>query len=163
MSLPISRGEGDPMTDKVFDFQAKLKDSIEKKKRAFERVALKDFLGAYSEIDEHGTKYPVKMLDISYDGCQFQIPFSEGAKKHFAVGSEITLRLYFTSEDFLPINATLRHETVTDERGNSYMRFGCEFDQSNHSYQAIRPFIEFLYKFAEHSCQDRGEHKVYFI
>jgi hypothetical protein len=152
------------MSDKIFDFQEKRKANIEKKKRAFERIILKDFLGAYAEIDEAGTKYPVKIIDISYDGWQIQIPYTKNAQKHFKVGSEVCIRLYFTADDFIPVIASTRHENIqNDARGELCLRYGCEFDKSHKSYEALKPFIEFLYKFAEHSCQDKGEHKVYFL
>lgn len=149
---------------KVIDFQAKREASIEKRKRNFERVLFSEFLGSYAEIDENGTKYDVQMIDISREGCLFQIPFSEGSKKHFDAINEVTVRVYFTKDDFLPIVVKFKHCTeYVDEKGNAWLRFGGEFDKSMPSFQAFEPFIEFIYKFAEFSCIDKGESKVYFL
>lgn len=149
---------------KVIDFQEKRKDSIEKRKRAFERVLFSEFLGSYAEIDENGTKYDVKLIDISRDGCQFQIPFTTNIKSYFTADKEVSLRVYFTTDDFLPVVVNLRHANeYVDEKGTAYMRFGGEFDKSLPSFEAFSQFIEFIYKFAEFSCVDKGESKVYFL
>lgn len=152
------------MSDNVIDFQSKRKDSIEKRKRSFERVLFKDFLGSYAEIDENGTKFDVQLIDISHDGCQFQIPFSKSVRSFFADKKEVMIRVYFTSQDFLPLVVHLkRANEYIDEKGHAYMRYGGEFDQSLPSFQAFKPFIDFIYKFAEFSCVDKGESKVYFL
>lgn len=149
---------------KVIDFQAKRQDSIEKRKRAFERVLFSEFLGSYAEIDGNGSKFTVGLVDISRDGCLFQIPFSEGARNHFKDKKELTIRVYFTKEDFLPLVINLKHQSeYIDDRGDAYMRYGGEFDKSLPSFAAFEPFIEFIYKFAEFSCIDKGESKVYFL
>lgn len=149
---------------KVIDFQAKRKDSIEKKKRSFERVLFTEFLGSYAQIDENGTKFSVSMVDISKTGCLFQVPFTKGAQAKFKNGADIMVRVYFTKDDFLPISVKVKHlAEYIDKKGEAYLRFGGEFDQSLPSFKAFEPFIEFIYKFAEFSCVDKGESKVYFL
>jgi len=150
--------------DKVIDFQKVRQDSIEKKKRSFERVLFSEFLGSYAEIDENGTKYTVSMVDISKDGCLFQIPFSKNARKHFNKSSDVTVRVYFTKDDFIPLSVGIRHVNEhVDQQGNACLRFGGEFDKTLPSFKAFEPFIDFIYKFAEFSCTDKGESKVYFL
>lgn len=149
---------------KVIDFQAKREESIEKRKRSFERVLFSEFLGSYAEIDENGTKFNVMMVDISREGCLFQVPFSKGSLEHFQKQDNITVRVYFTKDDFLPLDIDMKHiNEYIDERGDAYIRIGGEFDQNAPSFKAFQPFIEFLYKFAEFSSVDRGESKVYFL
>ena len=149
---------------KVIDFQAKRRESIEKRKRSFERVLFSEFLGSYAEIDDQGTKFDVTMVDISREGCLFQIPFADSSLKFFKNSKEVTVRIYFTKEDFLPLAVQLKHiNEYVDERGNAHIRFGGEFDKTLPSFQAFEPFIEFIYKFAEYSCVDKGESKVYFL
>ncbi len=148
----------------IIDFQAKRQSSIEKRKRSFERVLFSEFLGSYAEIDENGTKYSVQLIDISQDGCLFQIPFSPSNRAFFAQKDTITLRIYFTKEDFLPLVVSIKHfNEHIDERGDASLRFGGEFDKELPSFQAFKPFIDFIYKFAEFSCVDKGESKVYFL
>ena len=149
---------------KVIDFQAKRDESIEKRKRSFERVLFSEFLGSYAEIDGNGTKFDVTMVDISRKGCLFQIPFAEGSLQHFEKQKDVMVRIYFTKDDFLPLSIKVKHvNEYISEQGDAFIRFGGEFDKSLPSFQAFEPFIEFIYKFAEYSCVDKGESKVYFL
>ena len=149
---------------KVIDFQAKRQDSIEKRKRSFERVLFSELLGTYAEIDNNGTKYSVGLVDISRDGCQFQVPFTPNSKEQFKQDDDVVIRVYFTKDDFIPLVVNVKHSSeYVDEKGDAFMRFGGIFDKSLPSFQAFEPFIEFIYKFAEFSCIDKGESKVYFL
>jgi hypothetical protein len=148
----------------VIDFQAKRNESIEKKRRSFERVLFTEFLGSYAEIDEQGQKFDVTMLDLSRTGCLFQVPFAKRSLSHFKNNQDVIVRIYFTKDDFLPLSVKIKHiNEYVDEKGEAHIRFGGEFDQSLPSFQAFQPFIEFIYKFAEFSCVDKGESKVYFL
>lgn len=149
---------------KVIDFQAKRKNSIEKKKRSFERVLFREFLGSYAEIDNNGNKYSVDMIDISHDGCLLQVPYSKNVSDYFEIGNSVTVRVYFTKEDFIPVELNVRHGAeYIDEKGDAYMRFGGDFNKELPSFSAFKPFIEFIYKFAEFSCIEKGESEVYFL
>lgn len=149
---------------KVVDFNEKRKKNIEQKRRTFERVVFQEFLGVYSVIDDHGAGYPIKLLDISSEGCQFQVPFSLKAKNQFKAGSELTLKLYFTKGSYLPAVVTIRHASeYIDQQGDAWLRLGSEFDSSLPSYTALSSFINFIYQYAEFSCIDKGENKVFFL
>jgi hypothetical protein len=50
-----------------------------------------------------------------------------------------------------------------DENGNTFMHYGAEFDESLPSFEALKSFIDFMYKFAKHSSIDKGDQKVYFL
>ena len=153
------------MSDKkVVDFNEKRKQSIEQKRRSFERVVFQEFLGVYSVVDEQGSSFPVKLVDISKDGCQFQLPFSLKAKNQFKSGTEVTLKLFFTKGTFIPAVVTVRHGSeYIDQDGDAWLRLGGEFDTSLPSFSALKSFIEFIYQYAEFSCVDKGESKVYFL
>lgn len=149
--------------NKVFDFTAKRKKNIENKRRQFERVMFEEFLGVYSVIDDHGASHPVGLVDISGDGCLFQVPFSEKAKNLFKANADVTLKLYFSKTSFLPVVVQVKHCTEhVDQRGDTYWRCGGEFDTSLPSFEALKSFIDFIYKYAEFSCKDSGN-KVYFL
>lgn len=149
---------------KVVDFNAKRKESIEQKRRTFERVVFQEFLGVYSVVDDQGSGYPIKLVDISGDGCQFQLPFSLKAKNQFKSGTEVTLKLYFSKGSYLPAVVTVRHATeYIDKDGDAWLRLGGDFDTSLPSFKALSSFIDFIYQYAEFSCIDKGESKVYFL
>lgn len=148
----------------IIDFGAKRTANIEQKKRNFERVFFSEFLGSYAEIDSQGTKYQVEIVDISRTGLQVQVPYHKGSTHRFEEGSELSLRLYFTKDDFLPLSVFVRHGAeYVDRKGNAFIKYGAEFNQELASFQAMKPFIEFLYRFAEFSCRDQGESQVYFL
>jgi hypothetical protein len=149
---------------KVVDFNKKRKESIEQKRRSFERVVFQEFLGVYTVVDDQGSGFPIKLIDVSGDGCQLQLPFSLKAKNQFKAGTEITLKLYFTKGSFLPAVVTVRHASeYIDQQGDAWLRLGGEFDTSLPSFQALSHFISFIYQYAEFSCLDKGESKVYFL
>lgn len=153
------------MSDKkVVDFNEKRKQTIEQKRRSFERVVFQEFLGVYSVVDDQGSSFPIKLVDISGDGCQFQLPFSLKAKNQFKSGTEVTLKLFFTKGTYIPAVVTVRHATeYVDQQGDAWLRLGGEFDTSLPSFQALSHFIQFIYQYAEFSCVDKGESKVYFL
>jgi len=156
--------EGSMADKNVVDFSAKRNKVIEKKRRSFERVMFDNILGCYTVIDNAGSMHPVGLVDISYDGFLFETPWSNANKKKFEVGQEISVRIYFSKKSYLPISVTIKYSNEFESNdGNIYMRYGCEFDQTTKSFEALRSFIQFIYKFSEHSCIDRGESKVYFL
>jgi hypothetical protein len=149
---------------KVVDFNEKRKKNIEQKRRTFERVVFQEFLGVYTVIDDQGAGYPIKLLDISKEGCQFQVPFSAKARNQFKAGTEVTLKLFFTKGSYLPAVVTVRHGSeYVDQQGDAWLRLGGTFDTSLPSFAALSSFINFIYQYAEFSCLDKGESKVFFL
>ncbi len=149
---------------KVVDFAEKRKQSIEQKRRTFERVVFQEFLGVYTVIDDQGAGFPIKLLDISREGCQFQVPFSLKAKNQFKQDTELTLKLFFTKGSYLPAVVTVRRaQEYVDKNGDAWLRLGGSFDTSLPSFAALSSFINFIYQYAEFSCLDKGESKVFFL
>jgi hypothetical protein len=149
---------------KVFDFAEKRKKTIEQKRRTFERVMFQEFLGVYTVIDDQGAGFPIKVLDISGVGCQFQVPFSNKAKNQFKAGTEVTMKFFFTKGSYIPAIIVVRHvQEYIDQSGDAWLRIGGEFETSLPSFKALSSFIDFIYQYAEYSCVDRGESKVFFL
>ena len=148
------------MSDKVIDFEEKRLGNIEKKRRKFERIMFKNILGAYAVIDEGEHLFQVSVIDISRDGLQFETPIIKGQKGQFEKGDEISLRLYFTSNSFLTTVIDVKHRQERVEEGRSFVRYGASFNKELSSFEALESFIDFLYKFAEHSTVDNKSHKV---
>lgn len=151
------------MTDKLLDFNKKREASIEKKRRTFERVLFQNFLGAYSVIDQADSVYPIELVDISKEGCLFQVPWDMNKQKPYPKDHELSLRIYFTKGSFIPAIVSVKHQQEVIKDGVTYMQYGCEFDQSLPSFEALQSFIDFLYKFAKHSSVDKGDSRVYFL
>lgn len=148
---------------KVLDFNKKKAETIEQKRRAFNRIVFQNFLGAYSVIDDNGSIYPVTLVDIAGDGCSFQIPWNPAKDKKMAQGFEVQMRMYFTNASFIPVILNVRHaKEVIAQDGTTHIQYGCEFDKTVPTFEAMQSFIDFIYKFAEHSSIDKGDTKVYF-
>lgn len=152
------------MSDKVLDFTEKRKQNIEEKRQGFERLMFQNTLGAYTVIDQAGTVYPIKLIDISHNGCMFQIPWNPKNDKKFEMDSEIKLKFYFSEKSFIPAIVSIRYvmEAIEGD-GKTFIRYGCEFDKSLKCFEALQSFIEFLYKFAEFSTIDHNETRSFFI
>jgi hypothetical protein len=148
---------------KVLDFNKKKAETIEMKRRAFNRIVFSNFLGAYSVIEDSGSIYPVTMVDIAGDGCAFQVPWNPKKDTKLAQDYEICMRMYFTKGSYIPVIMNVRHtKEVMGDDGMLYLQYGCEFDKTVPTFEAMQSFIDFLYKFAEHSAIDRGDTKVFF-
>ena len=148
----------------VINFSQKRSENVEDKRRAFERILFQNFMGTYTVVDENGSVFPIGMVDVSYDGCMFQIPWNhKKAEEVFPVGEDVTLRFYFTEKSYLPLVVNVRHISEHVDATGTFKRFGCSFDKETQSYQAFKSFVDFIYRFAEHSVVDRGDHKVYFL
>lgn len=148
---------------KVLDFNKKKTETIEQKRRAFNRIVFQNFLGAYSVIDDNGSIFPVTMVDIAGDGCSFQVPWNPLKDKKLAQDFEVHMRMYFTNASYVPVIMNVRHaKEVIAQDGTVHMQYGCEFDKSVPTFEAMQSFIDFIYKFAEHSAIDKGDTKVYF-
>jgi hypothetical protein len=150
--------------NKVLDFNKKREENIEAKRRNFERLLFRDFLGAYSVIDESETLYPIELVDISKKGCLFQVPWNDATDKEFAKGTEIKMRMYFTKQTFIPVLIKVKYgKKFVGDNGQAFMQYGGEFDSSMPSFTALQSFIDFMYKFAEHSTFDKEHSTVFFL
>ena len=149
------------MTHDVIDFTKKRKEMIEKKRDSFERVVFDHFLGCKAQIhDPSGKARMIDLLDVSRTGCRISVYPTKG-ETTLKVGEEILLRLYFTPKAYIPAPVKIRNikqETGVDGLVMNY--YGCEFDKTTSSWAALHSFIEFVYRFAEHSVSDRPQQKV---
>ena len=147
---------------KVLNFTKKRQENIEEKRRNFERVFFQNFLGAYATVEQSGVIKPVDILDISKDGMLFQSQ-SSARGPGLAVHDEVTLRLYFTKQSYIPVILKVVRTKNKLIHGDPYNEYGCTFDKSVPTFQAVSHFIDFVYSFAEHSSMDRGDTKVFFL
>lgn len=152
------------MTAKVISFNKKRQENIEKKKRQFERVLFSEFVGAYTELDggQQGI-FALQVIDISQTGCLLAVEDQENFEKVFKQNATLRLRFYFTKKSFIPAEVKVMRTEKTMVGGKKYYHIGCEFDENLPSYQAIRAMVGFMYQYAEHSCNDGQEKRVFFL
>lgn len=157
------------MTAQVISFQKKKQESIEKKKRQFERVLFQEFVGCYITLEGEQTTtkgkslYALQLVDVSKNGCLLQIEDAPKVDDFFTVGKTINLRLYFTKSSYLPAEVQLRRVDWLMMGGKRLLRVGCEFNQSQQSYQAIVAMVHFLYSYAEHSQVQQTSYRSLFL
>ena len=147
---------------KLLNFNQKRVSNIEKKRRNFERVFFQNFLGAYATIEQSGVIAPIEILDISKEGLLFKLS-SGGRSSNLRVNDEISIRLYFTKDSYIPVILNIVRMNNVNEMGEISQEFGCKFDKSVPTFEALNNFINFIYSFAEHSSFDKGDQKVYFL
>ena len=147
----------------LLDFGENVKKTLRKSVETL-KESFNNFLGAYTLIDQAGVISPVDFfIDISHDGLSFKIP-SEKASAHFRKGQEVNLRIYFTRDSYIPVVTNVvwtRNEKGED--GLMYHEYGAKFDKTIPTFRAIENFIDFVYSFAEHSSEDKGDSKVFYL
>ncbi len=149
---------------KIFDLAEKRKEKIEIKKRQFERVLFDELIGTYTEINDNGTIYPVRLVNVSPTGCLIEIPKSHNPDKKIKMGSEFDLRLYFTKKSYLTISVQIKHrKQEMSEQKSEVIHYGAEFNQESASFPAVRSFVDFVYRFAEYSLVEKEENKAFFF
>ena len=155
----------DKISDKILNFTEKRKLNVEKKRRTYERIMFKNLMGIYSAIEGKEAISAIELIDISKDGCLIQIPWTPMSKEENAwqSGDDLKLRFYFTKDSYLPAITRVKRAQEYVEKGRSYLRYGLEFDKSVTTFEALKSFIDFLYKYAEFSSADKDESKVHFI
>ncbi|MBF0360495.1 MAG: PilZ domain-containing protein [Oligoflexia bacterium] len=158
------------MTDEVINFTKKRNETIEQRRREFERVVFQNFLGVYTVLDEDNNTLPIELVDISEKGCLFQIAININSQtgheiyKDLRKKSVADLRIYFTQKAYIPITVNVKYcKEYIDADGTNYLKFGCEFDKTPQTFEAMEYFIKFIYKFAEHASTDRGDHRVHHL
>lgn len=138
---------------KVVQISELRKEKQEERRRNYERVLFKHVLGCYTVIEKLGLK-PVEMLDISKSGCSFQMPVEEGA---FNQGEDIDFRFYFSNDTFVNCRLKIKRVTKVDAFNRSFWQYGATFDTSMSSFTALEKFIEFIWSYAEHAKEDKGD------
>jgi hypothetical protein len=149
-------------TPKVVDFSEKRAQKLDEKRRKTERIFFQNMIGVYSVINDR-TMRPIEILDVSEDGCSFQVPFD--AKNPWPAESvEIPIRMYFSSDTYIPIVLRVQNSTATiGEGGARYVRYGCTVDKTLQTYPVYREFVRFLGLYAEQAHRDNGSASVFYI
>ena len=146
---------------KVVDFNTMREQKLGEKRRKNERILFRNLLGAYCVIDQDRLK-PVEILDISEDGCAFQVPFDPKTPWP-ANNGPVTIRLYFTQDTYLPVQFLIVNSRSLIEQGAKYQRFGCQADRELSSYPAFRSFVHFLKLYSELSHRDTGSATLFYL
>ena len=148
---------------KVVDFNQVKEKHLEEKRRRTERIFFKNLIGVYSVIGQ-GKMQPVDLVDISEDGCSFQIPLNLRNPSPWPQKSkELPLRLYFSQDTYLEIFARIVNSRPSIEKNRRYVRYGCEIDKTVKSYAVYQLFVQFLKQYAVHAHRDLGNATAFYL
>ena len=145
----------------VIDFNEARAQRLEEKRKNTERILFRHLLSVYSVVGD-STMCPIEVIDISEEGCSFQVPFNP-TKPWPTDMSEIPLRLYFSQDTYLEIRVIIQNSRPSIENGARFTRFGCVVDKSVQSYQAYQQFVRFMKLYSEHSHKDTGNVTVFYL
>jgi hypothetical protein len=158
---PQGSGNASSTGDHVVDFNEARAQKLEEKRRKTERIFFKQLLGVYSVVG-HGAMAPIEMVDVSEDGCSFQIPFNPN-KPWPTDLAEVPIRIYFSQDSYLEILVQIQHSRPSIENGTRYTRFGCKIDAAIAAYPAWQQFVKFLRLYSEHCHKDMGDISVFYL
>lgn len=147
---------------KVINFTDVRKAKIEEKRRKYERILFKHTLGAYCVAEGEGLK-AIELVDLSPEGMSFQLPLTSKNRDVLTVGKEMTFRLYFSEDSYIPLGVKIQNERPCIESGQKYVRYGCAVDTKLQSYETYKMFVTFLTKYAETAQTDSGDLKCFFF
>lgn len=147
---------------KVVDFNQARELRLEEKRRRTERIFFKNLVSVFSVIDQ-GKMSPIEVIDVSEDGCSFQLPFTLNAPQAWPQKSSgLPIRLYFSQDTYLEIFVQVENSRAVYENNTRYVRYGCSVDKELTSYPAFKLFVQFLRTYAEHSHKDNGDVSIFY-
>ncbi len=145
----------------VVDFNEVRAQKLEEKRRSTERIFFKNLLSVYSVI-EGSTLMPIEFMDISDEGCAFQVPYDPTSPWPKET-DQIPLRIYFTQSTYLELKVTIRNSRTCIENNQRYVRYGCTIDTTSRAYEAYLQFVRFMRAYSEHSHRDLGKNTVFYL
>lgn len=144
--------------EKLVQISELRKEKEENLKREYERVLFEKILGCYTVIEKLGLKQ-INVKDISKSGLSFSIDGTQGLYK---VGEEIDMRFYFSHKTYLPIKMTIRRIDDDPENANNWI-YGCSFDTTVTTYNALEKFVEFIQAYSQAAKKDQGDKTILYF
>ncbi len=128
------------------------------KKRASERLFFGSLVSVYG-VESQGRLRKVDLIDVSQGGLSLRVPYQ--TENLWPKQSEnVTIRLYFSPEQFLEVAVNVKNSRPMIEDGVKYVRYGCAVDaagkNTDQNIDAWQKFVAFLSAFAEVSQNDSG-------
>lgn len=146
----------------VVDFQQVREQRLEEKRRKAERIFFKSLLSVYCIVGQHKMR-PIELIDVSEDGCSFQVPFDARDPWPGSEQEELPIRMYFSQDTYIPLHLRIVNRKHSIENGQRYFRFGCQVDRDTSSYAAYEQFVRFLKLYSEAAHKDMGDVTVFYL
>lgn len=135
----------------VLSYEEQKKLILVHERRNIKRTILSEFISAMVVIPEKGL-IRVGIYDISENGVSFDLEQDQGA---FAVGEQLSMRVYLNHKTYFPITITVKH--VTAEPSEGVVRHGTEFPQNAQNDAALQYFVKFIETVSLGLKKDEGD------
>jgi hypothetical protein len=93
------------------------------------------------------------LVDISEEGCAFQLPNDFSELEPHNQGQMMPLRLYFGHTLYLEILVIIKNMNHLIMNQKRYVRAGCQVEKTTQTYPAYQHFVKFLKLYSEVSPQ----------
>jgi hypothetical protein len=153
---------GESSTKQIVDFNEARAQRMDEKRRKTERIFFKNLLSVYC-VTETAKMRPIEILDVSENGCSFQVPFDGDHPWPTDAERELPIRFYFSQDTYLLVHFKVENARPCISQGARYTRFGCSVDTGLSSYLAYQQFVRFLKMYSEHAHKDAGDVSVFYI
>lgn len=150
-----------PVGTEIIDFKSAQQEKLEEKRRKNQRIIFKNMLGVYGVTGDEKLK-SIELLDLSDTGISFRVPF-KADNLWPTDSSELTIRLYFTQDTYIPLRVKIQNSKSMIEDGIKYTRYGCLIEKSSSSFEAYKKFVEFMKAYSTESYSDQGGVQVFYI
>ncbi|MEO5970352.1 MAG: PilZ domain-containing protein, partial [Bdellovibrionia bacterium] len=154
MAQRIGSSKETSSENRIVDFNEAREQRLEQKRRRTERILFRNLVSVYS-LTEHDKLFPVDLIEVSEDGCSFQI-LADAPTSGLIKRDEIPLRIYFSQDTYLEIFAKIVNSRPSIEKNRRYVRYGCKIDKTVKSYAVYQLFVQFLKQYAVHAHRDLG-------
>ncbi|MBI3534707.1 MAG: hypothetical protein HY072_04395 [Deltaproteobacteria bacterium] len=151
------------MSDKqVVDFVELRAQKIDEKRRKAERILFQQLLNVYCVTENYGLR-PIDLVEVSEEGCSFQVPFDQNHLWPKDIKERFVFRLYFSQDTYLPVHVNIANSRPYIDNNGRFTRYGCSVDKTTTTYPAYQQFVKFLKLYSEHAHKDQGNKTVFYI
>lgn len=156
------RENSSDLVDQIIDLSQVREKRMVEKRRQTERIIFENLLRVYSIVGR-SKMCPITLIDLSEDGCSFQIP-SNPENPWPKDTSDLPLRFYFSNDTYLEIVVKIQNSIpFIDSSQTRSVRYGCSIDKNLKSYPAYQLFVQFLKLYGEHAHKDLGDTSIFYL
>lgn len=159
--LAMTQDRSDEKSQGVVDFTQAREQRLEEKRKNNKRIFFKNILGVYL-LSEFNKMIPVEMIDVSEEGCAFNVP-GETGEKRAVTRPEHLLRFYFTKDTYVEVIVKIQNSRPSIDKGKRHQRYGCVIDQTTQSYPVYQAFVNFLKLYSENAHKDMGDVTAFYL
>lgn len=145
------RQTGTNQNNFVVDFESQKKMIDQKDRRTRRRTVLNEMMSSMVVIPERGL-LKVVLHDISDEGLSFDTMVDEGA---FAIGEEVTLRVYINHKTYFPVRVTVKH--VSEQSAQGTLRHGVTLKKDASNDVVLQYFVKFIEAASALMKKDNGD------